>query len=161
MYDNLSFEDDNGELLSSPYHVAIVTAPAVNAGATRQPELINSTMMERIQRILRAFKMNKHHSLVLGAFGCGVFKNDPMDVGRMFRQHLQSDEFKDCFKRIIFAVLTSENYQVFNEVFTNTAETSLDNDNIRQDQYKDRQNKSKKKLNKNRKHHNYEDEKVE
>ncbi|CAF1187567.1 unnamed protein product [Rotaria sordida] len=114
------FKDDNGKLLSSPYHVGIVTVPAPNASVVRQTELVKSTMMERIRRLLYVFEANKHDTLVLGAFGCGVFKNNPLDVAIMFRQHLESDEFKNSFKRIIFAVLNEDMYQIFKEVFTST-----------------------------------------
>ncbi|CAF1235804.1 unnamed protein product [Rotaria sp. Silwood1] len=141
------FKDDNGNLLSSPYHVGMVTVPAPNASVVRQTELVKSTMMERIKRLLYVFEANKHDSLILGAFGCGVFKNNPFDVAVMFRQHLESDEFKNSFKRIIFAVLDADMYQVFKEVFTNTdfsyiqhgiMRTSLNDNNNKQHLYSNR-----------------------
>jgi hypothetical protein len=97
-----------------------VTAPAPNASVIREAELIRNTMTERIKRLLYVFKANKHDSLVLGAFGCGVFKNSPLDVAITFRQHLESDQFKNSFKRIIFAVLDAGMYQVFERVFAAT-----------------------------------------
>ncbi|CAF3964872.1 unnamed protein product, partial [Rotaria magnacalcarata] len=102
------FKDDNGDILSSPYHVGMVTVPAPNASVIRQPELIRSTMVERVRRLLCVFEANKHDCLVLGAFGCGVFRNDPFDVATIFRQLLESEEFKDSFKRIIFAVFNQD-----------------------------------------------------
>jgi hypothetical protein len=115
-----SSQDDNGNLLSSPYHVAIVTVPAPNAGVVRDAEAIRNAMTERVKRLLYVFKANKHDSLVLGAFGCGVFKNNPLDVAITFRQHLESAEFKNSFKRIIFAILDAEMCQVFQQVFAAT-----------------------------------------
>jgi uncharacterized protein (TIGR02452 family) len=38
--------------------------------------------------------------LVLGAWGCGVFRNDPRDVATTFRTHLERYEFE----RVVFAV---------------------------------------------------------
>ncbi|CAF3052336.1 unnamed protein product [Rotaria sp. Silwood2] len=114
------FKDDNGNLLSSPYHVGIVTVPAPNASVVRHTELVKTTMMERIRHLLNVFEANKHDSLVLGAFGCGVFKNDPFDVATMFRQYLESDEFRNSFKRIIFAVFNVDMCQIFKQVFTDT-----------------------------------------
>ncbi|CAF1370161.1 unnamed protein product [Rotaria sordida] len=111
------FKDDNGELLSSPYHVSIVTVPAPNAGVMRDAEEIQDAMKERVKRLLYVFEANKHDTLVLGAFGCGVFKNNPLDVAIIFRKHLQSAKFKNSFKRIIFAVLNAKMCHVFKQVF--------------------------------------------
>jgi hypothetical protein len=94
-----------------------VTVPAPNAGVVRNTEASKNAMTERIKRLLHVFAANNHDSLVLGAFGCGVFQNNPFDVAVTFRQHLESAEFKNVFKRIIFAVLNAEMYQVFKEVF--------------------------------------------
>lgn len=111
-------QDDNGKLLSTPYHVGIVTSPAPNASVVRDQEAVRSAMTERIKRLLNAFKINKHDTLVLGAFGCGVFKNDPLEVAITFRRYLESEQFKNFFKRIIFAILDPEMCHVFEQVFT-------------------------------------------
>jgi hypothetical protein len=77
-------------------------------------------MTERIKRVLCVFKANKHDSLVLGAFGCGVFKNNPLEVAITFRRYLESEMFNHAFKRIIFAVLNPQMCQVFENVFAAT-----------------------------------------
>ncbi|CAF1479243.1 unnamed protein product [Adineta steineri] len=97
-------KDDNGKLLSSSYHVGIVTVAAPNASIVQDSEAIRYAMKERIKRLLYVFEINQHDTLVLGAFGCGVFKNNPLEVAFIFRQHLESSEFKNSFKRIIFAI---------------------------------------------------------
>jgi hypothetical protein len=86
----------------------------------KEAEAIRHAMTERVKRLLYVFEANRHDSLVLGAFGCGVFKNSPLDVAIIFRQHLESKEFKNSFKRIIFAVLDAEMCQVFEQVFAAT-----------------------------------------
>ncbi len=57
--------------------------------------------------------------LVLGAFGCGAFQNNPEVVARAYKIALQ--EFPKVFKRIEFAVYCppggSRNYKVFSETF--------------------------------------------
>lgn len=56
--------------------------------------------------------------LVLGAFGCGAFQNDPEVVARAYKTALQ--EFPKVFERIEFAVYcppgNSRNYDVFKRV---------------------------------------------
>lgn len=73
-------------------------------------------MRERIERILTAFQVNQDENLVLGAFGCGVFKNNPVDVAQTFKE-LLSNKFQYSFKRILFAITNPEMIQIFQQVF--------------------------------------------
>lgn len=135
------FKDDNGELLSVPYHVGVVTAPAPNAGVARDEQASQNTMDERVQRILSVFEVHQHETLVLGAFGCGVFRNDPTQVAIIFRQHLQSERFKYSFKRIIFAILDPEMCDIFQKVFSDTIQynpTKGSNQPVKKSQRKDK-----------------------
>lgn len=114
------FRDDNDQLLPVPYLASFVTAPAVNAGAVHQNEpqrvsLIESTMLERIERIFALALLHGHNTIVLGAWGCGVFKNDPTDVARWFHRHLiENERFQGAFRSVVFAVLDrSDSQSVF------------------------------------------------
>lgn len=102
--------DDADELLNTPYLVSILTAPAVNVGCLKQHQdeeglsLVDEYMLRRTKRVLQVCAHQGHKNLVLGAWGCGVFQNDPNKVANYFAQHLEG-EFKGQFERIIFAVL--------------------------------------------------------
>ncbi len=119
------FRDDNDELLPTPYLASFVTAPAVNAGAIRQNEpkrisLIESTMLERIERVLAVALLHGHDTLVLGAWGCGVFKNDPADVARWFqRQLIENERFHGAFRNVVFAALDRSDSQGVFRAFAN------------------------------------------
>ncbi|MGF1603152.1 MAG: TIGR02452 family protein [Thermosynechococcaceae cyanobacterium] len=83
------FRDEDDGLIEHPYSVSIITSPAVNAGAVRQNEPLNldriaPIMKHRIQAVLAIARQHQHDSLVLGAWGCGVFKNEPADIARWF-----------------------------------------------------------------------------
>lgn len=105
------FRNDNDRLLDEPYLISIVTSPAVNAGAVRKNELhninlIQTTMEHRIRSVLAVARKHNHNSLVLGAWGCGVFANNPNNIAKWFYDSLTTDSrFKNKFDRIIFAVL--------------------------------------------------------
>ena len=62
-------------------------------------------MAVRIERVLAVAKLHGQQVLVLGAFGCGVFKNNPAEVAAMFRSALDSKAFRGVFRRVIFAIL--------------------------------------------------------
>ena len=103
------FRDDPGKLIKVPYCVSFITAPSVNAGAVRENERqninkIDTTMINRIRKILQVASKNGQKSLILGAFGCGVFKNNPSDVVGYFKKVLTEEEFKSEFNRVTFAI---------------------------------------------------------
>ena len=63
-------------------------------------------MGARIVKVLAAAQANGHDALVLGAWGCGNFANDPALIADLFRQALQGP-FKGAFRRVTFAVIDS------------------------------------------------------
>lgn len=76
-------------------------------------------MKERIRITLRVAAHNGHCSLVLGALGCGVFRNPNEDVVNCFFEVLHEQEFQGWFSNITFAVMgdrrkgATDNYVVF------------------------------------------------
>lgn len=105
------FRDDSDRLIDRPYRVSMITSPAVNAGAVRQNEphrinQIDRVMRERTEKILSVAFVHGYRNLVLGAWGCGVFKNDPALVAGLFRDFLaEGGLFRGLFQRISFGVL--------------------------------------------------------
>jgi len=100
---------DAGDWLAVPYQIDVVTAPAVNAGALRRnaPELLTElepTMRRRIRRVLALAAHHGCEALVLGAWGCGVFANDPAQVARLFAEALAEPGLRRQFKRLDFAI---------------------------------------------------------
>jgi uncharacterized protein (TIGR02452 family) len=75
---------------------------ADNGGFTPEGEQI---MFDKIRTIYRIALLNGHDSLVLGAFGCGVFQLKPELVAKYFKQILDEDEFRGKFHTIVFAML--------------------------------------------------------
>lgn len=103
------FRDDFDRLLDEPYQVSFITAPAVNAGVVhkREPhnvDKIQEIMEERIRKILAIAIERKYQAIVLGAFGCGVFRNHPKDVAEYFRKVLIEEGYYRYFDKIVFAI---------------------------------------------------------
>ena len=105
------FRDNDDKLISDPFPVSIITAPAVNRGALMQdaPDdvaKIADVMRARIERVLSIAVVHGHRQIVLGAWGCGVFRNDPVDVAQWFYERLfESPAFAGAFELVVFAVL--------------------------------------------------------
>ncbi len=90
------------------YTASVVTAPAPNAGqALRRGETIESVqsaLLQRCGKVLAVARDNGHKNLILGAWGCGVFGNDPTTVAASFQYWLKSQEFTSAFDNVVFAV---------------------------------------------------------
>ncbi|MFD0536277.1 TIGR02452 family protein [Actinomadura luteofluorescens] len=102
------FREDSGRLLEEPYGVAFLTSPAPNRGAIRdaaKTEQIPAALRLRARKVLAVALANGHGRIVLGAWGCGVFRNDPAEVAEVFAEALRpGGEFADRFEHVVFAV---------------------------------------------------------
>jgi uncharacterized protein (TIGR02452 family) len=99
--------DEHGELLARPYLADFATAAAPNRGAMKSSAAereAEDAFRERIPRVLELFARHGARDLVLGAWGCGVFRNSPKTVAGVFREHL-SRTFRGHFRQVVFAVL--------------------------------------------------------
>ncbi len=107
--------NDQGALVK-PWPCSFISAPAVNAGVARQrnqrnvvpEEDITQTMRTRIHRVLGTAVKYGHTNVVLGAWGCGVFRNDPRTIAGLFYAALRGP-FKGVFENVVFAVLDTRN----------------------------------------------------
>jgi uncharacterized protein (TIGR02452 family) len=109
--DVLVIRRDDGELLEEPFSVSFVTAPAVNAGAVKRNEPFNieriiPVMAQRMQHLLTLCAHQGYQHLVLGAWGCGVFMNDPSTIADLWYTLLvENGVFHNRFNTVVFAVL--------------------------------------------------------
>ena len=124
------FKDKDHNFLSDSVILSVITCPA--------PMLINTPdnfnyyeyvdiFSERIRAILLAAAKFNYRNLILGAFGCGAFRNDPKIVAQLFKAVIDDFRFEDknadlCFDNIEFAILSSKvspsrNYTEFSKIF--------------------------------------------
>jgi uncharacterized protein (TIGR02452 family) len=96
------FRTDDGAEIDSPWLLSFITCAAPYAPGVGQPQS-GDLLQQRIHRVLAIARAYGHSSLVLGAWGCGAFANDPYRTARDFRKALEN-EFSGAFSDIIFAV---------------------------------------------------------
>ncbi len=107
-------KDENGNLLDDSVIVAVMTcaAPMLTYGMEgMNGEQYRAMLYHRIEGMLKVAAYLGYKVLVLGAFGCGAFRNDARVVSDIFYRVLKEFDFdgmrtKDCFRRIDFAVLS-------------------------------------------------------
>jgi len=122
------FRADNGALLDHYYLSSFITSPAVNAGVIRQrePERIEEIyqiMSQRLEKVLWVAYENRYTTLVLGAWGCGVFANDPNMISKIFAELLgKQSRLAAYFKQITYAIYDSSANQQIYESFMGLSE---------------------------------------
>ena len=120
------FRNSRFNLVSNPTMCNVLTCPAVNIGALRgrvgtDMNFAKETMKNRMRKILYLFAYYGCEELILGAFGCGVFGNNPEDVARNWFELLFDEGLGDYFKYISFSIIDrngrDSNIDIFNEFF--------------------------------------------
>lgn len=92
----------------------------VNSVSISDKELYKIHIL-RGKQILESALRNNVDILVLGAFGCGAFKNDPNIVAQAYKDLMH--EYSKYFDEIEFAIYCreydKENYYIFNDILRN------------------------------------------
>ena len=106
--DVVFFRDGKSALLREPVTASVLTLPAVNMGQVmlrgedrREAERV---MKRRMGIALAIFARQGCRNLILGAYGCGVFRNDPEQIAAWWKEWLDGT-FSGLFADIVFAVL--------------------------------------------------------
>lgn len=98
--ENINKSDD------CPFYVNIISSSAYNLSYDsdlNEKQYLLGTVLKIINQLRTAKFYNQRH-LVLGAFGCGAFNNDPNLIAEIYRAALSEFEFNGCFDSISFAI---------------------------------------------------------
>lgn len=120
------FRDDAGELLADPHAASFITCAAPNAGAVRANQPADVQHLPRVlqRRAGLVLALAAHlglRCLVLGAWGCGVFRNDPAEVAGIFGELLFGPaEWSRRFDRVVFSVFDAAEAQPTFRAFERT-----------------------------------------
>ena len=106
-------EQDGYPLLETPYQMSFIAVAGINRPALASPERITPELVEpvknKMRTIFRIGLLHNHDSLVLGALGCGAFRNPPAHIARLFHEVMEEEEFKNKYKLLVFAILDDHN----------------------------------------------------
>ena len=119
------------KLMEHPFQIGVITNAALNFRSRygfhltddgHMPEQAKTITRNKIRTIFRIGLMHGHDSLVLGAWGCGAFRNPPREMAQLFKEVMEEDEFKDRFRLITFSIFSdhndfNRNFRMFQEVF--------------------------------------------
>ena len=100
-------------LLDKPVCLSFITVAGMNRPDLTLDGMIADYHVEpiknKVRTIFRMGLVHGHDSLVLGALGCGAFRNPPRHVAHLFHEVMDEPEFKNKYRRIVFAILDDHN----------------------------------------------------
>ena len=114
----LVFKDDSFYESVEPLQMDVITCPAPSCYL--REDVAFELFVRRIRKFLIASQKRGVNEIVLGAWGCGAFGQDPSVVGRAFASVLKQ---VNAFDRVVFAIKSSEgldesrNYREFKDAF--------------------------------------------
>ena len=120
--------DENNEL-TQPIRVSVISSAAVNKseidkayGRGVRDLDVYKCMKNRIRKIIELCISTGNRTIILGAFGCGVFGNDPAHISQLFKEVLVDEYYGLFIDHIIFAIKSSRtkpgiNYEAFSKTF--------------------------------------------
>ena len=120
----LFFKDDTTYEDVHPYRLDVITCPSPSIRWTNKTNEY-TTLYYRIEQIIKSAILHGVVNIVLGAWGCGAFGQNPKVVAQCFKDVLQK---YDAFENVVFAIRscaddymtnTTSNYSVFKAVFDN------------------------------------------
>ena len=105
-------------LMENPYNVAVISCAALNLNGRyaikltadgRLPQRAIDITRNKIRTVFRIGLSYGHDALVLGAFGCGAFRNPPAEIARIFHEVMEEPEFKNKYRLITFSIIEDHN----------------------------------------------------
>ena len=118
---NVIFEDTRQIQLCDVISCAAPNWRAAHMYGMADKDMNTKALLSRIKFILEIAREQEVNTLILGAFGCGVFGQPPKLVATIFEAYL--DDHLKCFDTVVFAIpdKESKNYQAFKEVLFNNS----------------------------------------
>ncbi|WP_138756215.1 TIGR02452 family protein [Paenibacillus sinopodophylli] len=121
--DVVFFRDERFSLLEQPVTASVLTLPAVNYGQVllkgEDSKEAKRVMKDRMRIALAILAAKGDKSIILGAYGCGVFRNDPVEVAKWWKELLFIERYGTLFDEIMFAVLDTSKEQNSIRAFEN------------------------------------------
>lgn len=109
------FRDDNYNFIY-PFRASVITSPAVNYAELMKrnqsgddvENKIEKVMKNRCRKILQLCISRGNRAIVLGAFGCGVFKNPPKMISNIFNDLLYKEGLGRNLTHVVFPIYSKD-----------------------------------------------------
>ncbi len=116
---------ERGYAYRDPFYVDVIASAAYICipGQSNRPAddaHYEAGTKQKMRLQCRAAIQNGNDSLLLGAFGCGAFRNAPEEIAQWYADVLNEDEFRGVFRNITFGIIDrgdTRNFEIFRNHF--------------------------------------------
>jgi len=92
-------------------------APNINgmksSGKAINEKHVYEILRNRISGLLSFAELNNHNTLIVGAWGCGVFGLDPEKVANIFKECMANQLYSGL---VVFAIMDNQQYNLFKKI---------------------------------------------
>lgn len=118
---NVTFFKDRQYQVIKRFHCDVITIAAINLNNLNKPKDYDALTSSKILSMLTEPHLKGCKNLVLSAFGCGVFKNDPTYMAECFYEALVNRKMRYLYDNIHFAIINdrnsvSSNFEIFKKI---------------------------------------------
>ena len=125
--DAIFFKDKDYEYME-PVVCDVITIAAINLNENAKYDPVQNVTeyrkmtKDKIRLMVSLAAQNGVKNLILGAWGCGVFNNDPTTMAQYFGEVLVGEGYSVDFDNIVFAIINDHNsvgnnFDIFNNKF--------------------------------------------
>ena len=125
--DAIFFKDKDYEYME-PVVCDVITIAAINLNENAKYDPVQNLTdyrkitKDKIRLMVSLAAQNGVKNLILGAWGCGVFNNDPTTMSQYFSEVLIGEGYSVDFYNIVFAIINDHNsvgnnFDIFNNKF--------------------------------------------
>ena len=125
--DAIFFKDKDYEYME-PVVCDVITIAAINLNENAKYDPVQNVTeyrkitKDKIRLMVSLAAQNGVKNLILGAWGCGVFNNDPTTMSQYFSEVLIGEGYSVDFYNIVFAIINDHNsvgnnFDIFNNKF--------------------------------------------
>ena len=103
------FKDFNYDYIT-PTEIDVITMAAINLNGFELTDFKQyiKTNKDKIRLMLSLAIKNEVKNIILGAWGCGVFKNNPVQIATFFKEVLD-EGYNSYFDNVVFAIINDHN----------------------------------------------------
>jgi uncharacterized protein (TIGR02452 family) len=106
------------ELLETPFPVSMIAAAAICNPVLENGQLSQhdtDTTYYMLECVFKSALLHGKDTLILGAIGCGAYRNPPFDIIRIFNSLIET--YRGYFKKVVFAVYSrnDNNFELFDK----------------------------------------------
>jgi uncharacterized protein (TIGR02452 family) len=125
--DAIFFKDKEYDYME-PVVCDVITIAAINLNENAKYDPVQNLTdyrkitKDKIRLMISLADKNGVQNLILGAWGCGVFNNDPTTMSQYFSEILVGEGYNLNFKNVVFAIINDHNsvgnnFEIFNNEF--------------------------------------------